>query len=205
MSTSVTSPADVANLALVRLGRTERVGNLFDGTPAAKRILDIYGQTRDAVLTELDWDFAERTVALTLLKTAPPGGYVPPTVWSQALYPALPWYFEYAYPTDCLQIRSLRQAPLFSPSFDPKPVLFDQANDNTLVPPGKVILTNLQYAIAVYTARVTDPATWDAQFVEAIVAALARRLAVGMGGIELLKVEAQDEGATIANAQADRG
>lgn len=206
IASSVNSPADVVNLALVRLGKTERVGNLYDGSPAAKRFLDIYGQTRDAVLCELAWDFADRNIALTLLKTAPQNGYFPPTVWNPAVHPPMPWYYEYAYPSDGLNIKSLRPVAVQTPNFDPKPVLYELSNDNLGNPaPGKVILTNIPGAIANYTARITEPTSWKPSFVEALVSALARRIAGASGGEGTVKLEAQDEQAALAIATPDRG
>ncbi len=202
MTTSVNNPADLCNLALVRLGRGERIGNLYDGTPQSRRLLDIYGQTRDAVLCEETWDFAERNVALTLQKTAPANGYFPPTVWDPVVNPPLPWNYQYAYPADCLKIRTIKAAPLQIPNFDPKPVLFDEANDTTVTPFQKVILCNVPNAILVYTGRVTDPATWRPGFVEALVAALARRFA---GDINAVNLEGKDEGSELAIASAERG
>lgn len=214
MAFSVSTPADVANLVLVRLGRDERVGNLYDGSEQAKNFLDIYGQTRDAVMTERDWDFNERMVAATVLKTAPAAGYFPPNLWNAATNPPLPWFFEYAYPADCLKVRALRIAPIQTPNFDPKPVLFTVVNDPIPVQgqqtaPGKVILSNLADAYLVYTGRVTDPTAWKPAFIEAFIAALARRIAPGLppgeSGLAAAKSEAQDEGSTLAMAAPERG
>lgn len=128
MVASASSPADIVNLALRRIGYELRVGSLLDGSEAANQALDIYAQTRDDLLRQNDWGFAERNVALTVLKTAPAGGYFPPTNWSST-YPPLPWAFEYDYPADCLKVRSLKESSLFLFNPDPQPVLFDTAND----------------------------------------------------------------------------
>jgi hypothetical protein len=192
MTVSVNNAADVINLALARVGYRMRIGSLYDGSEASKIGLTLYAQTRDEVLRESDWGFAQRTVTLTLLKTAPTGGYVPPTVWTSS-YPPLPWIYEYAYPADCIKIRALKNAPILIPNFDPRPKVFNIANDSSLSPAAKVILTNVTDAIAVYTGRVTDPATWEPLFVEALVASLARRLAPSLASLDVEKMEAQDE------------
>lgn len=202
---SVNSPADLVNLALVRIGRKDYVANLWEGTDTSDAALNIYGQTRDAVLCEQDWDFAERNVALAVLKTAPAAGYFPPNVWNPATNPPVPWQFEYTYPDDCLKIRAIKSSPLMMPNFDPKPVLFSEENDTAFVPPRKVILCNVQAALMVYTGRVTDPLTWKPLFVEALVAALARRLAGVFGGGQMVQLEAQDEGSALAIASPERG
>ena len=128
MAAAASSPADVINLALRRIGYRLRVGNLLDGSEAASQALDIYAQTRDELLRQSDWGFAERNTALTVLKSAPAGGYFPPNLWSSA-YPPLPWSYAYDYPEDCLKVRAVKPSPLFLLDPDPLPILFDPAND----------------------------------------------------------------------------
>lgn len=173
--TSLRSPADVANVALVRMGYKLRVGTLFDGSDHASSILDIYGQTRDAMLREFDYDFAMRTVALTLLKFAPNPDYIDPP-WDPTTMPPMGWAFEYAYPPDALKIRNLQ--PQLNFVFDPDPQFypFNEYNDNLLVPAQYTILTNTPMAIASYTGRVTDPTTWDVAFTNALAIRLAALL-----------------------------
>jgi hypothetical protein len=165
-----TSVEEVVNQALDRIGWTETVNNIYDGTRAARIALNLYVQTRDDLLREFDWGFAERTIAATLLKSAPDGGYVPGvTPWDPVTYPPLDARFEYAYPADCLKVRALKAAPIFVPNFDPQPHSFRIANDATYAPPRKVILCNVENAILVYTGQVTDPTTWEPNFTEALV------------------------------------
>ena len=204
MAASVQSPADVVNLAARRIGYKLRVGSLYDGSALAMAALDIYAQTRDETLRGFDWGFAERNVAGTLLKQAPPGGYNPATGWSSA-YPPLPYFFEYAYPGDCLKVRSVRPTPILIPNFDPRPNLVREYNDSSLNPPQKVILCNVPQAIIVYTGQVTDMTTWEADFVEALAAALGRRLAPGLLNAEAAKSAAQDEAASTALAESREG
>lgn len=204
MTASVQSPADVVNLALRRIGYRLRVGSLYDGSEAAKKALDIYGQTRDALLRAGDWGFAERNVPMNLLKSAPPGGYTPPLTWTSA-YPPLGWLFEYTYPTDCLRVRAVKGTSIFTPNFDPQPNVFSEENDNSFSPPRKVILCNVPAAILVYTGQVTDPATWEADFVEALAAGLARRLAASLASADFVKLEGGDEQMEAMVAASEQG
>lgn len=199
----VNSVADVVNLALVRLGSKNRIGSIWDGSLEAKVALDCYSQTRDAVLRDGDWGFAERSISLTLLKSAP-ASYVPPNVWSNA-YPPLPWNFEYAYNDDFIKVRAIKPAPIFVQDFDPKPVVFRIANDDTFTPSQKVILCNVPNAICIYTAQVTDPTVWEPLFIETLAAALARRMAVGLSGPDMAKAEAADEQVEMGAATASQG
>lgn len=202
--TSVASPEEVCNLALDRIKYPESIGDLYEGTRASRAALRAYAQTRDDVLRGFTWGFARRDVLLTLLKTAPVGGYGL-TPWTNA-FPMPPWIYEYAYPTDCLLLRTVRETPLLIPSFDPKPNLFNVANDNSLAPPAKVILTNVAGAIGVYTGQVTDMTTWEPSFVEAMVEALGRRLAQALADDpETVKVNAEEEQGAAQQAAAKRG
>jgi hypothetical protein len=204
MPSSVNSPEDVINLALVRIGFKQRVGSIWEGSLAAKKALDIYSQTRDELLRGFDWGFAERTVAMTLLKSAPPGGYFPPTVWSSA-FPPPPWLFEVAYPQDALKIRALKNVPLFVPDFAPQPYQFSVDNDQSLDEPDKVILCNIFPGVVVYTGQITTPSDWEPDFVEALCASLGRRLEPVLIGMQAAQLEATDEQQSIAVAEDTRG
>jgi hypothetical protein len=180
MVASLQNPADIVNAALARIGRPESVGNLYDGSEFAQQALATYGQTRDALLREADWGFPRRDVALTVVKIAPPGGYIPGfSVWNPAANPPRPYLFEYQYPADCVMVRSIRPPDFFQPNFAPLPQNFEIANDavpatGQTTSPGRVILCYLQGAIATYCGQVTDMTQWDIGFVEALINEMAR-------------------------------
>lgn len=204
MVTSVRTPEDVANLVLQRIGyKGPRIGNLLEGSEAAKVILDVYGQTRDELITDGEWEFAERIVPGTLLKQAPTNGYIV-TPWTNA-FPDLPWLFSYAYPSDALKIRSVRITPLFIPNFDPQHNIYSLGNDNGFTPPRQVILTMVPNAMITYAGRVTDPTTWNPAFNEALVAAISRRIAGKLSDPRLVAQEAQDEEHAHMVALTDKG
>jgi len=205
MTSSVNSVEDIVNQALDCTKYPLRIGSIWEGSEASLNALDIYGQTRDALLRERDWGFAKRDLSLTLIKAAPPGGYNPMTPWTTA-YPQTPWFFEYAYPADCLKLRSIKRAPIFLPDFTPDTELFQIASDNTQ-PAGqtRVILANAPYAIGVYTARVTDMTQWEPLFVEDLIATLGRKLAQALGyDAQDVQIDAQEESKTDALAAERR-
>lgn len=195
------SPADIANAAFGRLpGAVRRIGTPYDGTRESKAFLDIYGQTRDNLLRSEDWGFAGRDVSLVLQKTAPVTGYGPWHPWNPVTDPMLPWIYQYALPPDYIKVRSVRQTPQFVPEYAPSAVVYGLENDPNIVPQQQVLLCNLAGAILNYTAQVTDPKLWNASFTEALIAALARRLAPTLAGLDAEKAEAQDEVASEARA-----
>jgi hypothetical protein len=185
LTASVQSPADIVNLALSRAGASQRVGNLYEGSEFAKRALDVFGQTRDALLRQGDWGFPRRDLVLTLLKSAPNGGYVPGfSAWNPQTNPPRPYLFEYAYPADCMLLRALRPPTTFQPNFYPCPQNFEIANDTVPVngvgaAPGRVILCYLGGALATYVGQVTDMTQWDIGFVEAMANEMARTFSAG--------------------------
>lgn len=205
MVASVQTPADLVNVALRKIGYKLRVGSLFEGSMAAKTALDIYGQTRDRLLRENDWGFAEGNVALTLLKSSPVGGYVPPTVWDPTVNPPIPWLFEYTRPADCLKIRSVKFTPLFVPNFDPQPRIFGEANDNTLSPPAQVILCNVPNALLCYTRQVTDLTSWEPDTIDTFADALAKDLSKGLANLQTAQIVSAEGMQSKAIAEKEQG
>lgn len=174
MST-VTSVEQIGNLALKRIGFPETIGNIYDGTKQARALLEIYGQTRDALLRETVWGFAER-IALGVVATNPP-----PSIWSAA----------YAYPSDCLQLRNLYDAAYVADPNDPLPNNWTIANDPTSGQ--KVIWANITDATLVYTGQIIDVTIMEPLFVESLVSALARRMPELLPSFEAVKYLVEDE------------
>lgn len=170
MST-VTSPEDVVNLALTRIGIRVRVVNMFEGSDQANAALNIYSQTRDEVLRRGNYGFSEKIAAAALSGNAAPA----------------PWTYEYTYPTDCVRVRSMFNAAYLSDKNNPVRALYT-IGDGAV----KAIWSNTAAPTLVYTARVTDPARWDALFIEALAAELAIGLSVLLAKSETaIKLEAE--------------
>lgn len=202
MSSVITSPEDIVNVALGQIGYPIPVSNLYEGSRAADAALKIYGQTRDEMLRIEDYGFAERNVNLAVLKVANVNGYFPPNQWSGTTNPPVPWLFSYTYPDDCLKVRAIKEQPLFALDYDPQPIVFKIENDNYYTPSRKVVLCNVENAMMVYTGQVTDPTTWESSFVETFAAELGRRLAPTLASMDAAKFAAG--AAAQAGAVAER-
>lgn len=202
MPASITSPADVINLSLARIGYGKRVGNLYDGSAAASRALDVYAQTRDALLRDGEWQFCRRYITLTQLKQAPANYFDTP--WNPATMPPIPWLFEYAYPTDCLKVRRVSPQPGFFFNPTPQPTLYDVVNDNYLSPARRVIVCNIENAILTYTGQVTNPSDWPPDFIEALAAELDLRLKRALVG-EPNQIDMADVARSTASAAEEQG
>ncbi len=183
MSSVVTNVEDICNEALGRIGFPRRIGDIFEGSRQSKLCLEYYGQTRDELLRTYDWGFSERNGLAVLLKQAPLNGYTPAQPWTPA-YPAPPWLYEYTYPGDCIKLRAIKSSAAWVPNFSPSPNIFDIANDEALIPPIKVILCNVPNALFVYSGQVTDMTQWDSLFIQAMVNALAEKIAPGIAKID---------------------
>ena len=201
MPTSLQSPADITNAALARIGYKLRIANLYDGSNAARRTLDIYGQTRDQLLRMGDWSFAQRETSGTLIRSAPPGGYIPPNVWNNATYPPLPWLYEYMYMSDCIKVRAVKPTLILVPNYNPQPYLFRIANDGGQ----RVILSNVPNAVITYVGQVTNPTDMPPDFIEALVASVARRIAPVLSTLDATKFEAQADQVETQIAEHEQG
>lgn len=201
MANILNSAADIVNDALVKIGQKNLVASLYEGSMAAQLALAIYGQTRDDLLRKSDWGFAQRSVNLSLLKTAP-ADYL--MGWTSA-NPPPGWSFEYAYPDDCLKVRSVKIAPIFVQNPDPQYNAFSIANDSYLVPPVRVILTNVPNALLNYTGRVTDPKQWSVDFSEAFADALGAALVPALGQVQEKQAADTEKQASMIEAATTQG
>ena len=136
----------------------------FDTSPAGLALAQIYVPTVQALQREYGWDASRRVVALTLSGNAGPyvGGLT----------------FEYLYPSNGIEIWEVQpQVPV--DKNDPLP--YQKVVGNTLVTgvQTKVIWTDLASAYATYNNNPNE-STWDAGFVEAVVRALADKLAIAI-------------------------
>lgn len=203
MTAALTSPAGFANAALIKIGSKRRVGSLLDGSVESETLLKVYGQTRDELIREGEWEFAERSINANLLKQAPPDYITTP--WTPA-FPCLPWLFEYSYPADALKVRAVKRQPIVTgPNFDPRYNAFSIDNDNTYTPNQRVVLCDVPQAIMVYAAQVTDPTNWDVDFGAALIDALGEKIAAALSNMDAAKMEAQAEQARYAIADEQKG
>jgi hypothetical protein len=97
-----TNPASIVNRALDIIGRPDlAIGELGEGTEAAKPALRAYGPAMRQMLRAAHWGFARKQFPLVLLDDAT--GQTP-GVGTQV---QAPWTYKYAWPTDCIKVRFL--------------------------------------------------------------------------------------------------
>lgn len=181
------SNLNVINRALLAIGSQAQVSSLNEGSAQANAAATLYTPTFEQLARSAPWNCLRKEATLTLLAAAqgtpenPDGTTLP--------LPPVPWLYQYAQPSDCLQMRFIVPSlpapnggvPIFSVNTGaatrlpnggqiPYAVAYAvDANNN----PINVILTNQSQAIAVYTVNQPNPQIWDSLFQGAMVASLA--------------------------------
>lgn len=217
------SPVDVANMSLDNIGARFSITSLSPPMPPpnATVVARHYQPKIDALHRAAHWNCTRRQGQLTLLRAAlgtpenPNGTTLP--------LPPVPWQYEYAYPSDCLAARYLIPNPpsgdAVSPPFLAAGVLatpwylpdagypFAVAIDtNTQGVPIKVILTNLEFAQLVYTARIDNPDLWDPHFLAAACATLGAWLVNPLArNAQVLKEQIEIASSIITQARISDG
>jgi hypothetical protein len=151
------SPVDVCNLALKRLGASSIVA-LDEGTDRASLCAVLYPATRDRMLRDFEWNFAQIRISLSKSSVSPKFGFA-----NQFPLPTLPL---------CLKINEL----------DPEDAVYRIENtiDTNGVITGKAILTDEAAINVRYTAQITDVTQWDQSFVDAVAMDLAAQMAYAL-------------------------
>lgn len=177
----------VINRALLSIGSQAQVSSLNEGSAQANAASVLFTPTFESLARSAPWNCLRKEATLTLLAAAQgtpenPNGTTLPL-------PPTPWLYQYAYPSDCLQVRFLVPSlpapnagvPIFSvntgaatwlPNGGQIPYAVAYATDINNNPLN-VILTNQSQAIAVYTVNQPNPQIWDSLFQSAMVASLA--------------------------------
>ena len=202
------SDAQICNLALDAAGTRATISSLQENSAEGRACARQYGPCLTAMLQAAHWNFARKQAALSVLKdgTVSPSQNVP-----------VPWLYEYAYPSDCVQARFVMPQFQNAPSTTEgivvpqywvgPPVRFIVSTDldsggNTI----KCILTNMPQAVLVYTSLVTDTGLFDDQFVQALAFYIAHRISIPLSGDKTLSKTNGALAQQLANsAQASNG
>ena len=151
----MTTDADIANMALSRLGTRATIAALNENSAEARAIVTWYATVRDSLMRARDWNFSRVTLALASSGT-------PPARWGRS----------YAYPSDCLRLLRLDLGTASWKAGEANG-LFEIGSDGA----GRFLWCNESPVWAVYSQRVGDPSRMDAEFVTAFAATLAAAVA----------------------------
>jgi len=194
------SAVDVCNNALANIGARSSISSLTEDSPEARACNIQYSTVLGTLLRSAPWNFARKTITLSLLKALPgtPENTSTPTsaVW-QPEYPPPGWLYAYAYPSDCALLRyvlpqpysGVSGVPIFSngnyylPTPAAVPVRFAVAADqDSAGNPIKIVATNEPQALGIYTYFADNPENWDPIFYNAMQDALAGSIVMPLTG-----------------------
>ncbi len=160
------SVTDICNMALSRIGNSQRIDDLSEASTQAEQCSLFYEQSRDYVLREYDWGFATAYVQLA----------------QSAVNPSPDYGYAYAMPTDCLKIRRIVNG-IFPEGYWPcsdlyyNPRIPEVGYKVVNASSGRYIVTNQSPATLEYTLKVESPELFDPIFVSALAWKLASNIA----------------------------
>ena len=155
----MTSVVAICNQALGRL-RAKQIAALTDDSVEANACTTYYESSRDLVLADFPWNFANKAIAIAQLVETP-----------------IEWGFAYTYPADALTLNKLMALSNLRHYTDPTEWEIGLLSDDT-----KAIFTNLDVAYAKYTAKVTNVNQFTPHFVTALGWYLASEIAIPVAG-----------------------
>ena len=145
-------------MALVNMGSSGFIQAADEASAEAAHLRVVYDNSVEATLEALDWNFARVKVALADLDT-----------------PDDDWVYQYAYPANCVKARKILTS-VRSAKPPPFEIGLNAAGSQ------KVINTDVEGAVLIYTARVTNTALFDSAFSEALSWKLALAAAGPLAG-----------------------
>lgn len=144
----------IGNMALANLG-VPPVQD-FEGPSVAARSLKLrYDEARLQALSATLWNFASRWKSGVLL----------------SIDPKPPWSYVYSYPNDALRVFEIQRTYV-----DDKDIPFEVTDRMDTV--GKLIHTNQETPVFIYTVDKTDTTTFDWDFITALSWLLAHKIAM---------------------------
>jgi hypothetical protein len=157
----MTSVVAIANMALSRIGNSQRINALDEASIQAEQCALFYETSRDMVLRDYPWGFATSFASLAQLAISDDPSYG----------------YTYALPSDCLKVRGIVN-PVFQDGYWPACV------DRIEIPrtafriiSGNRLATSANPVTIEYTAKVDSPEVFDPMFVSALAWRLAAQIA----------------------------
>lgn len=158
------SVVDICNMALSRIGNSQRINALDEASIQAEQCSLFYEPSRDFVLADYPWPFAMAYVSLAEVVDNP--------------NPEFP--HSYSVPTDCLRARRIVNG-IFPDGAWPycvnRPEIPQTPYRIINGASGRVLSTIVNPATLEYTAKVTSPELFDPIFVSALAWKLAGQIA----------------------------
>ena len=164
------SQAAICNIALGHLGINRLITDLESERTSkaqAQACITHYDLALEVTLKAHRWPFAQRIATLATISG----------------YDGTVWLYAYRAPSDFLTAHTITRTEA-----NPQGERFQVGGDSS----GAIIYSNAEDAILDYTARVTQPGLYPADFVEALAYQLAIRVAQPLSAEESLRQVARD-------------
>lgn len=158
------SVVDIANMALSRIGNSQRISSLDEASLQAEQCSLFYEHARDFVLRDYPWGFATAFVELAQVEINPDPRF----------------QYAYAQPQDCLKIRGIVNQAFagadiwYCHNLPRIPRVEYRVVHGQNQP---LIATNASPATLEYTLRITAPEVFDPIFVSALAWKLGAQIA----------------------------
>lgn len=146
---------DIVNKALIHLA-VRTISRMDEASQAAESATQIYDNVLDDVLCDHAWGFATTLTTLPAIAGETVSG----------------WGYLYAYPSNCVAIRSHFQN---DGTTEPDPIEFREVQSP--VSGTRALASNYTPGYFEYTVRVTDPNQYSPMFIECLALRLAANLA----------------------------
>lgn len=159
---TLTSEAQVANLALGMVGQRQLLDSLNGQSTEALVAKTFFAATRNELLEAWHWTFATKRVGLALVLNA-----------DLTLAQRSGWGYCYRAPADMLTPQAIWNGHREPGAGEPIPYKLEADDDDS----GLFILTDMQNAELIYTFENKTVALWPASFIAAMAAALAVKFA----------------------------
>ncbi len=199
------------------IGTRSAIASMSEASNEAEACTIHFEAACRALLRLAPWSFARYQNNLALVAAA---GCTPENPNNVPPFPPVPWTYEYAWPQDCVRLRQVKPpyyppgstpensglvlmpgfyaAPLTMPGLENRPkyqIGLDYDSSGNQI---KVIMSNLESAIIIYTALVDNPNLWDDEFSEAFVFMLASHLVGALIGDKQLDKALYEKAANAA-------
>lgn len=152
------SETQIGKLSLQHIGDRYDIADLTEESVEAEQVNLIFDDTRDWLLRQHTWGFAKKFATPASLTGTVPNNYD----------------YMYTYMTDAVRVNQVVDPLGLNTKID-----FEIARNSS---DKKVILTDQSDAEFIYTARITNTAEFDPEFVIAFSYALAAKLAIPLTG-----------------------
>ncbi|MGA2401441.1 MAG: hypothetical protein ABSG91_07015 [Syntrophobacteraceae bacterium] len=206
---------DICNRSLSVIGTRSTIASMNEATPEAQACTIHFEAACRAMLRLAPWSFARSQCNGALIAAA---SGTPENVDGSGALPLVPWSYEYAWPQDCIRLRRVlnpyvqSQAGSVVPMWPgivaappkipaemdnrvPYQISLDRDSAGNQI---KVILSNIENALIVYTALVDNPNLWDDEFSEAFVFMLASHLVGALIGDKQMDKALYEKAAQLA-------